>query len=256
MEALKICKNFIQDVLSKEKWFQKMIECNDCDLLLLVGTSVRNFKDLFSDIDIFIVCGYKAQIRHMLKPVKIYNYDGAKIELSAVSTEKLFNDIYTKENLHWWHKAKIIKSFNNEAKKALRKASTLSKKEFLDRIWTDFASFEINSFNMEKQMKRNEPLSVRLLFFENVKFAIDALLADSGEYHHSKGFGFALKQINKKVYDDILKIQEIKDFNNIRSFNTKIRKDIIGVLENNGFTKKEIEKWGECNLKRLIFQYK
>lgn len=254
--VIKICRSFVEEVLEKEEWFRQLVRDKACDLLLLTGTATSNVKDSFSDIDMFLVCKYKAQINYSLKPVRLYNYRGEQIELSAVSTEKLFNDQYNKENLYWWHKTHIIKSYNEKAKKALPKASALSKKEFLDRLWTDFVRFEINSFDIKKQIKRNEPMSVDLLFNENIKLVADSTLVNHGEFPQYKWFGGILKLKSQKLYKEIIQAQHIKDFTEIERHNVKFRRSIVNTLKRNGFTEAEINNWENCNLERITFQYR
>jgi len=48
-DSIKTCKDFIGNVLKKEDWFCQMLDNNDCDLLLLTGTTVEKSKDKLSD---------------------------------------------------------------------------------------------------------------------------------------------------------------------------------------------------------------
>lgn len=254
--VVKTCRDFVKKVLEKEDWFRRMVHNKSCDLLLLTGTATKKERDILSDVDIFIVCPYKMQIKYQLKPVRLYNYKGKNIELSTVSTEKLFNDQYNKENLYWWHGTRIIKSYNKRIKAILRKAALLSKKERLDRLWTNFVRFEINSFDIEKQIKRNEPLSVNLLFNENIKLVADAALVSQGQFPQYKWFGGILKQKKSKLYKELLQVQQIKNFEKIIPYNKKLRSSLISILKTNDFTEKEINNWENCNLKRITFQYR
>ncbi|MDI6820888.1 MAG: hypothetical protein QMD65_01790 [Patescibacteria group bacterium] len=255
-KIIEICRDFIEEVLEKEDWFCQLVNKGACDLLLLTGTATRGTKDSFSDIDMFLVCKYKAQVKHSLKPVRLYAYRGEQIELSVVATEKLFNDQFNKENLYWWHKTHIIKSYNKTAQKTLSKASRLSKKEFLDRLWTDFVRFEINSSDIEKQIKRDEPMSVNLLFNENIKLVADSILVSRGEFPQYKWFGDVLKLKDPKLYKTIIRAQHSKNFMQIKRHDTKLKRIIVKILKQNGFTEKEISNWENCNLKRIIFQYR
>lgn len=254
--VIKTCRDFVEKVLEKEDWFCRMVRDKACDLLLLTGTAMKRERDFLSDVDIFIVCPYKMQIKYQLKPVRLYNYKGKNIELSTVSTEKLSNDQYNKENLYWWHGTQIIKSYNKKIEITLRKATALSKKEFLDRLWTNFVRFEINSFDIEKQIKRNEPLSVNLLFNENIKLVADAALVSQGQFPQYKWFGGILKQKNSKLYKELLLAQQIQNFEKIKLYNKKLRNDLMGTLKTNGFTNKEFNNWENCNLERITFQYR
>lgn len=255
-KIIEICRNFVEEILDKEDWFRQLVNNKACDLLLLTGTAVEQTKDDFSDIDIFLVCKYDAQTKYSLKPAQIYNYRGETFEVSILSTEKLFNDRYNKENIHWWHHTYIIKSYNKDAKEALSQASCLTKKELLDRLWTNFVYFEINTTDIEKQIKRKEPLSVRLLFNENIKFVIDSELICKGDFPSWKQFGRALQQINRDFYDEILLAQNFNNFDELQDYNTKLRLHLIGILKDSGFSMKEINNWEKCNLKRITFQYR
>ena len=255
-DEIKICREFLEEILEKESWFFSMTSNNSCDLLLLAGTAKIGSRDSLSYIDIFLVCRNKVQIQYSLTPVTVYSYKGETIELSIVSTEKLFNDQYNKENIFWWDKTCVIKSYSEGARNALRKASSLSRKEFLDRLWTNFVYFEINSFNIDKQIKRNDSLSVKIFFNENIRFVVDSILVNYGEFPSLKWFGSTLKKRDKNMYENIIKAQQIKSPEGIKKFNAKLRLSIVDVLKQNNFTEEEINNWESCNLKRITFQYK
>ncbi len=87
----------------------------------------------------------------------------------------------------------IINGYNKEVQEALLKASRLSRKNFLDRIWNNFILFEVNSSSIGKQIKRDEFMSVNLLFNENIKIVLDFILANYGEFSSYKWFGSILK---------------------------------------------------------------
>lgn len=254
--AINICKSFVEEVLEKEQWFRQMIDEGDCDLLLLTGTAVEQTNDDLSDIDVFLVCKYEAQIKHSLKPVHIYKYKGETLEISVLSTEKLFNDQYHKESIHWWYHTHIIKSYNKEAERALSQASFLTKKELLDRLWTNFVYFEINTSDIEKQVERKESLSIKLLFNENIKLVIDSKLVCKGEFPSWKQFGRALQRVDREFYNEILQVQNLSNFKEWQYHNAKLRSHIIRVLEDNSFTLEEISNWENCNLERITFQYR
>lgn len=254
--VIKTCKDFVEKVLKKENWFRQLTDNKDYDLLLLTGTATEQAKDKFSDIDIFLVCKYEVQIKYSLKPVRIFNYKGKKFEVSVLSTEKLFNDQYDKENIHWWHHTYIIKNYNKKAEKALSKASHLTKKELLDRLWTNFVYFEINTADIEKQIQRKEPLSVRLLFNENIKIMIDSELVRKREFPSCKQLGRVLQQINRSLYNKILRAQNFNSFEELKDHNTKLRLHLIGILKEQGFSIEEINNWENCNLERITFQYR
>ncbi|OHA21965.1 MAG: hypothetical protein A3C72_01040 [Candidatus Taylorbacteria bacterium RIFCSPHIGHO2_02_FULL_43_32b] len=254
--VIKICKSFIKEILEKEDWFRQLVNDKACDLLLLTGTATEQTKDVFSDIDIFLVCKYDAQVKYSLKPVQIYKHKGEVFEISILSTEKLFNDKYHKESIHWWHHTYIIKSYNKEAVKALSRASRLTKKEFLDRLWTNFVYFKINTADIEKQIKRKEPLSVKLLFNENIKLVIDSELVCNGEFPSWKQFGRVLQRIDKNLYGKILEVQNFNDFKELWDNNTQLQSHIIKILKDNGFPIDEINNWENCNLERITFQYR
>lgn len=254
--SIKTCKDFILNVLKMEDWFYRMINNNDCDLLLLTGTTVEKSKDKLSDIDIFLVCKYEVQIKYFLSPVYIFNHGGKIFEISILSTEKLFLDRYNKDNIHWWHHSYIIESFNKEAEKALSQASSLTKKEFLDRLWTNFVYFKINTADIEKQIKRKELISVRLLFNENIKLIMDSELTCKKEFPSLKQLGRVLQQENQNLYNEILYIQKTTNFENLLAYNNKLQLYIIKLLQNNGFSDEEINNWEKYNLKKITFQYR
>ncbi len=209
-DVIKICEDFIEEVLNNEYWFCQLNKNKDYDLLLLTGTFVEETKDKFSDVDIFLICKNEIQTKYSLKPVYIFNYKKNIFEISLLSTEKLFNDQLNKENIHWWHHTHVIKSYNKKAENALFKASSLSDKELLDRLWTNFVYFEINTIDIEKQIKRKEPFSVRLLFNENIKIVVDSELICKKEFPSWKQSGKALQRINEKLYKQILQSQNPK----------------------------------------------
>jgi hypothetical protein len=250
-----MCKKFIKEVLNKEGWFIQLVESKNCDLLILTGTALEQVGDKFSDIDIFLVCKYEAQIKYFLKPVNVFRYKQYLIEISIVSTEKLFNDVYNKGNIYWWSNSCIIKSYNEEAEKAFYQANHLTKREYLDRLWTNFVCFNINSFDINKQIKREEPLSVKLLFNENIKLIIDSELTCKLRFPSWKQFGRVLKKVNNDLYNEILQYQNFNDFKELSFYNMQLKKHITNILKNNGFTKNEINNWENCNLEKITFQY-
>lgn len=253
---LKVCNNFVSQVLEKEKWFEKMVAAGDCDLILLCGTAVKKTKDVFSDIDIFLICKRNKQIKYHLKPVRLYNFKGEIFEISVLSTEKIYNDIYNKEDIHWWRGAQVIRNYNNDVKKALIKASLLTKREITDRLWTNFVNFEINFSDIKKQIRRAEFLSVKLLFNENIKLFIDSRLTDNGEFPSCKQLGNTLKKIDKKSYDKILCAQKINNSQEIIKFNNALRQYLVVILKKYGFSVKEISNWETYNLDKITFQYR
>lgn len=257
MDSMLICKEFIREKLNTEKWFQKLIKDRDCDLLLLTGSAAKNGNDIFSDIDIFLICRNKAQKKHSLRPVYQYTYRNLVIEISLVSTEKLFNDRSNKDNIYWWRGSCIIKSYNKKAEAAFLEASSLSKKDFLDRLWTDFVRFEINNLDIDKLLKRKELLSIRILLHENIKLLIDAVLVQSNEYPQYKWFGGVLRCKNKKLYNTVLSAQKsISDLLKIKKYNSILRLEFVKILKSNNFSQKEINNWESYNLQRITFQYR
>lgn len=254
--VIELCQNFIKETLEQEDWFSQLIRDKACDLLLLTGTALEQVADKFSDIDIFLICKYEAQIKHSLKPVYTYKYGENLIEISMLTTEKLLGDRYNKENIHWWHHADIVKIYNKELEQALYQASNLTKKEYLDRLWTNFVYFEINSVDIDKQIKRKELLSARLLFNENIKLAIDSELTCKSEFPSWKQSGRVLKNINNDLYNKILQFQNFNDFKKLRVYNIKLKQHIVSILKNNGFSEHEINDWENCNLEKITFQYK
>lgn len=127
-KSIGLCKDFVENILKKTEGFTHLFEDGACDLLLLAGTTVERSKDNLSDVDIFLICKYEAQIKYSLKPVQIFNYKGEIFEVSVLSTEKIFNGRYNKDDIHWWHHTYIIESYSEKAEKALSQASVLSKK--------------------------------------------------------------------------------------------------------------------------------
>lgn len=147
-DTLKFSNDFVEDVLEKETWFSEMLQLGDCDLLLLTGTHTEGTADQFSDIDIFLVCPYESQKKHKLKPVQVFDYENMIIEVSVLATEKLFDSQSRKSEIHWWHHCYVIKSYDKDAEQALSLASTLTHKELLDRLWTNFIYFKINTLDI------------------------------------------------------------------------------------------------------------
>lgn len=257
MNSILICGEFIREKLNSEKWFRKLVKAHDCDLLLLTGSAAKNNNDIFSDIDIFLVCRNEAQKKHSLKPVYKYAYCNLVIEISVVSTEKLFNDRSNKDNFYWWRGSHIIKSYNRKVEAAFLEASSLSKKDFLDRLWTDFVRFEINSLDIDKLLKRKELLGTGMLFNENIKLFIDAVLVQSNEYPQYKWFGGVLKRKNKRLYNTILSAQKnISDIKKIKKYNGILKLGFVKILKSNNFSQKEINNWESCNLQKITFQYR
>jgi len=250
---LKICKEFINSILKKEKWFSNMINNNDCDLILLAGSSVNNLEDLFSDVDIFLICKKESLIKYSLKPGQIYNFQDKEFDVSILSTERLYDDSHNKENIYRWYNTHIIKTYNKEVKKILCKASFLTKEEFLSRVWTNFCQFEVNSDSLKKQIKRKELLSVKILFNENIKLVIDSVLACEKKFPSWKQFGRVLSQENKKLYNKILKFQNLKNLNELQYYNTQLRLYMVKILKDNNFSDEEIKSWAEYNLIKNIF---
>ncbi len=255
-KIINIVNNFVNEVLGKELWFKNMLHNKDCDLLLLTGTALEQSKDKLSDIDLFLICKYEAQIKYSMQPLRFYQYRGEVFELSVLATEKLYNDVTNKENVYWWYNTYIIKNYNRKVAKILRQASRLTNKEFLDRLWTNFVYFEMNTDNINKQIKRNESLSVKLLFNENIKLLMDSILSTQNKFPVTKHFGNALRQVDKKLYGKIIVALEINNLRQLQSCNKRLRSRMIAVLKNNGFTTKEIKNWESCNLKRITFQYR
>ncbi len=255
-KSIGLCKDFVENILKKTEGFTHLFEDGACDLLLLAGTTVERSKDNLSDVDIFLICKYEAQIKYSLKPVQIFNYKGEIFEVSVLSTEKIFNGRYNKDDIHWWHHTYIIESYSEKAEKALSQASVLSKKEFLDRLWTNFVYFKINTCDIEKQIKRGELLSVNLLFGENIKLVIDSELICLGEFPSKKQFGSVLKLHNEKLYKEILQAQKFSNLVELKLYNDKMETHLSSLLMNNDFSEEEIKDWENCNLTRITFQYR
>jgi len=253
-QIIKICNKFVRDVLKKESWYIQLVKEKSCDLVIFKESAVK--RDNLSDIDIFLICKYKAQIKHSLKPIRTYNYKGNMFEVSILSTEKLFNSQYNKEDIHWWNPSYIIISYNKLAKKALYRASHLTKKEFLDRLWTNFVYFEINSQDIEKQIIRKDPFSVKLLFNENIKLVIDSEFICKEKFPSWKQTGSVLKKVDKEFYKEIIRMQNLNNIKELQNYNRKLRFRIISILRIKGFSDEEINNWDKHNLERVTFQYR
>jgi len=256
MNILKFCEDFLENVLKNESWFKKMLKFKDCDLLILTGSIIKSLSDKNSDIDIFLVCSQKNQIKYSLKPIYLYKYEGRYIEISMVSTEKLINDQYNKDNIFWWHRSLIIKCFNKKIKKIFIKASTMSHKDFLDRIWTNFIRYNIYSHDIDKLFLREEYVGLNILINENIKLLIDTFLSFKNCFYQYKWFGKKIKDLNPLLYKEIQKINRVKNIKKLVKLNNSLRNYFIKILRENGFSDNEIKNWSEYNLNRITFQYR
>lgn len=256
MEGVRLSKKFIREILEKESWFSTIKKNKNIDFIVLTGSRVLKNSDKYSDIDLFLICSRKNQIKYSLKPMYEYFFNGIKIEISLVSREKLINDTYNKDNLYWWYNCKFIKSYNKNVLRYFNEASTIKKDELKDRLWTNWVRFEINTDSILKLIKRKDPLGIRILINENIKLIIDSVLADNHIFVHYKWQGWNIKKIDKSLYQYLQKINNLSNIKEIMKCNYRLRRRLFYLLKKYKFKNNELNKWSKHNLNRLTFQYR
>jgi len=249
-----IAKRFVRDVLLKEKWFKKIYERGHYDIILHAGSSSNELSDNLSDIDLNLVVPLKYQKKYKLQPIYKYVYNGNKIEICLITTEKLLRDQKNKNDFYWWWKLKPILVRNNHIKEAFRKASSISRSEIREKMWTNFVRFEINSSDMKKLLARNEEISFKIFVYENIKLLSETLLMNKNIFIHHKWFGKYIKNMYPLLHTEFLNITKINDMERLLEKNQHLRSYFVKVLKKEGFSDKEIGNWRVCNLTRITFQ--
>jgi len=253
-EGIALAKEFVEKVLSKEKWFSNLEKKNLCDLLLLTGSVVQGGKDHLSDMDLFLVAPLKIQKKMNLPPVYEYTYKGIKIEISNATTEKLISDQIIKDRTHWWQDSVIIKGNKQKFLPILKKAGSYSKKEKKEKLWTLMALFEMNITDLERIIERQDTISFELNFWDCIKMFCEFMLLLKNIQRRLKWYGKLIEQHYPKINTELLQITNkttlVEKLNGLKSLRTHFKNQLI--LK--GFTKKEIENWHEHNLAYLIFQ--
>lgn len=255
MNDLSFARKFIKEILEKEKWFAEIKGKNSIDSILLTGSTITKDNDKYSDFDLFLVCNRNNQKKYSLKPIYKYSFCGNKIEISLVSSEKIINDSYNKKNLFWWHNCRIIQSYSKDFLHSFKKASTITKKELRDRLWTNWVSFKINTDSILSLKKRKELVGMAILFSENIKIFIDSFLAINNIFIHYKWQGWNIKKIDKALYYDLLKMNNLLKTKDIIENNFILEKKLYLILIKYGFRKNILNNWPNCNLTWLTFQY-
>jgi len=255
MNDLNFARKFIKEILEKEKWFAEIKGRNSIDAILLTGSTITKDNDKYSDFDLFLVCNRNNQKKYSLKPIYKYSFCGNKIEISLVSSEKIINDSYNKKNLFWWYNCRIVQSYSKDFLHSFKKASTITKKELRDRLWTNWVSFKINTDSILSLKKRKELLGMIILFSKNVKIFIDSFLTINNIFIHYKWQAQNIKKIDKVLYYNLLKMNNLLKTKDIIENNCILEKKLYLILIKYGFRKYILDNWPNCNLTWLTFQY-
>ena len=246
--------NFVDKYLLQESWFKELQQSNSWDLLVLAGSHVRADADRKSDIDIFLVLPHTKQIEHDLPPVHVYQWAGLDIEISKVASEKLRNSVVDKRNLYWWHKAKVVRSNDDELKNVLQEASRISQDELTTLLWTLFCLFKINiDENLPRALQLGDVVGARCCFYQNIDYVMEAVLYSSQIFVTSKKRGSCLKKIAPKIYKGLYSCTLNPSFD-YRKENKYLEQIMNKVMRDYGFTDSELATWHERNLWRFLHQ--
>jgi len=196
----------------------------------------------------------KYQKKYKLQPIYKYVYNGDKIEMCLITSEKLLRDQNNKNDFYWWWKLKIILVRNNQIKRVFRRASHIPRRKIQEKMWTNFVRFEINSSDMKKLFLRKEDVSFMIFVYENIKLLSEVLLINKNIFVHHKWFGRYIKKIYPSIYDEFLSIARTKHLETMLEKNQHLRNHFVKVLKKEGFSDKEIGNWRVCNLTKIIFQ--
>lgn len=251
-----LATNFVGEVLHNEEYFRNVQCVLGWDLVLLGGSCLRGFSDEISDLDIFLVTSSANQRRFGLTPVHNYQYAGVNIDVSMIATEKVVRDADNKAHYNWWNGFVVLFSDNDSVKKKFEQASTFQYEDFLDKAWTAFVVYEINSYNIKQCKVRGDFLSAYTCLAQNVQELIEVVLADAGIYCHNKWYGRNLKKISAALHDLILNLYCVDkgDVDGILQKNLEMKSIFIEILSRHGFRDEEIANCEKCNLDRLLFQ--
>lgn len=253
-DAIARACRFVGEVLPGEPWFAELDgEPPEWDLLLLTGSLTRGQGDRLSDLDLFLVLPRSVQRRRNLAPVHLYDYDGAAVEISKLSTEKLLDSACDKDGLYLWHRAVVIASRSPTAEAALRLASQIEPEELRDRLWTCYALYQIYSDHLEKLDARGEPLSFSICLAENVKLLTDAVLSAHGRFPEYKWSGRELMAVAPLIWRELVELSAERERTAALAKNHALRRHFTALLQNH-FTDEELRAWDRCNLHRLRFQ--
>ncbi len=245
---------FAGGVLAREPWFAELDgDPPEWDLLLLTGSFTRGLGDRLSDLDLFLVLPSSIERRRSVAPVHAYQFEGAAIEISKVSTEKLLADACDKDGLYFWHRAVVIASRSPTAEAALRLASQIEPEELRDRLWTCYALYQIYSDHLEKLDARGEPLSFSICLAENVKHLCNAVLSSHGRFPEYKWYGRELMTVAPLVWQELCELAAERDRGRALAKNRALGRHFTALLQRH-FTGEELRAWDRCNLHRLRFQ--
>ncbi len=245
---------FVGEVLRDEPWFAELDgDPPEWDLLLLTGSFTRGVSDALSDLDLFLVLPRSIERRRNVAPVHVYQFEGAAIEISKVSSEKLLADACDKDGLYLWHRALVIASRSPTAEAALRLASQIEPEELRDRLWTCYALYEIYSDHLEKLDARGEPLSFSICLAEIIKLLSNAVLSSHGRFPEYKWTGRELMTVAPLVWQELGELSAERDRERVVAKNRDLRRHFTALLQRH-FTDEELRAWDRCNLHRLRFQ--
>jgi predicted nucleotidyltransferase len=252
-DLLELARAFVAEVLIKETFYQKLeMECA-VDLILLAGSAVRGASDAISDVDIFLVTDKRSQRRLGLVPVRHYEFRSVRFEVSMFASEKVFRDAANKANFEWWMGSRIIRCGNRALRGAFEEAASFSREDLLDRLWTNYVIYMINTSKLEQCRLRNDPISSYACYHESVQGLVHTLLAKEGRFSHNKWYGENLRAVSGEKYQFVLGLYEAKG-SEIFERNVEIGKCFVAMLHDAGFPESEIADFEHCNLHRILFQ--
>ncbi len=247
-------EEFTDKLLWREKWFNDLDRSGSWDLMVLAGSHVRGDADPRSDIDLFLVLPHIKQVEYDLPPVHSYEWNDLNIEISKVSSEILRNSVIDKRNLFWWHRAKVVRSNNEELRKVFDEASRVSRDELTVLLWNIYCIFKMNADeNLPKALQLGDDVGARCCFYNNVDCVMEAILYANQIFVANKKRGSCLQKVAPDVYKRIRSYVMEPSVDYMKE--TKALEHIIQkTLQDNGFTEEELATWHKRNLHRFLHQ--
>jgi predicted nucleotidyltransferase len=246
-----LAKDFIDEILSQEKWYLRIH--NNIDLTLLTGSCVQGNAKPDSDVDLFLFIPKSIAVKEHYPAAKSYDFKDRKFDVSFVCTEKLVHDAESKEKICWYAKAVPIK-INQKYKKYFLKAGKMNNEERIEHLWTNYILFAANYSDLKKCLKRKNLVGARILFGDLLRFYSDTILVNRGLYVRPKQYT-RIKEFDKKKYARLAIIADAKKIEKQLPYLENMKKDIQTILMKNGFKKNEIENWKEQGIGKIKFLF-
>ncbi|MCW1908670.1 MAG: nucleotidyltransferase domain-containing protein [Candidatus Saccharibacteria bacterium] len=236
----------------------RLYDQHKIDLAIITGSFSRGHHDDHSDIDLFVIVPYAAEVEEnlLIEYSFMISIDGSerKVEISFVTTERLERERTEKCHIFWWHDAVCVYSRTPYFEQVLNELKNYTEEELKDKFATLNFQFKLGELDLRKSMKRNEEdeLGRNMIYYDCLRIFMELILLSQKTLRRFTGFTTVLMTQNKELYS-YLNVTP-SSFQNQLEILSHLGTVIDKILLENGFSPEEVDGWDRLGLPRLIFQ--